>query len=219
MHDLFGKPVSTFPDHARRSARSLLPGWSELTGSSVLPSPRKPGLELSVGVRSLTQEPWWNADRRACPLPILPRKRGRGKRKGARRIARCGGWTHVCRRSASFFLSRCSPISLRFIRACTSTANGWCVFRRFASLFSGGKRFVPLRCKARTQPRRENEIVFRPRDSGGARHTKCGGAGVGGGDLLAPTETSSGSAPLPPRYARSPLPAFAGRDESCASVA
>ena len=37
-------------------------------------------LELSCGVRSLQQEPWWNADRRArCAL-------------SARRIARCGGW-------------------------------------------------------------------------------------------------------------------------------
>ena len=40
-----------------------------------------PGAEPS-GRKSRWQEPRWNADRRACPLPTLPRKRGRGKRKG-----------------------------------------------------------------------------------------------------------------------------------------
>jgi hypothetical protein len=37
--------------------------------------------------------------------------------------------------------------------------------------------------------------------------------------LLAATESSSSPAPLPPRFARSPLPAFAGRDEGCVRIA
>ena len=36
-------------------------------------------LKLSGGVRSLPQAPWWNADRRAAPSCVLPRKRGRMK--------------------------------------------------------------------------------------------------------------------------------------------
>ncbi len=48
-------------------------------------------LKLSGGVRSLPQVPWWNAERRARPLPTLPRKRGREER-GARRAVRHGGY-------------------------------------------------------------------------------------------------------------------------------
>jgi hypothetical protein len=40
-----------------------------------------------AGLTPRRQEPWWNADRRACPLPPSSEE----KRKGARRIARCGG--------------------------------------------------------------------------------------------------------------------------------
>ncbi len=36
-------------------------------------------LELSGGVRSLPQVPWWNAERRAAPSCVLPRMRGRMK--------------------------------------------------------------------------------------------------------------------------------------------
>ena len=41
------------------------------------------------------QEPWWNAVRRACPLPTLPHNGGGKGEKGARRIARCGGFRNT----------------------------------------------------------------------------------------------------------------------------
>ena len=78
-HDLTGKPVTTFPDHALKRAR----GFSNPVVRSfrIAASDQVPGsayLELSCGVRSLQQEPWWNADRRACPLAGSPSRKRDG---------------------------------------------------------------------------------------------------------------------------------------------
>ncbi len=97
--------------HGRTRGPSL-PGWGELTGSNVLPRPRKPGLELRPGAESPDGKSRCGTPiGERAPFPTLPRKRGRGKRQGRaphremRRLAE-----HVCRRSASFFL-----LSLRFV--------------------------------------------------------------------------------------------------------
>ena len=90
VHDHAGKPASTFPDHAWRSARSPLPGWNGRTGSNAPDCLPKHGLTLSLGDQlSPWQEPRWNADRRARP-------------QSARCAGRCSSWLRVCRRSASF---------------------------------------------------------------------------------------------------------------------
>ncbi len=73
-------------------------------------------LKLSGGVRSRPQVPWWNAERRACPLPTLPRKRGREREKGARR-AREGAEVTQQRLSAFRFPFSCLARFLRHGRA------------------------------------------------------------------------------------------------------
>jgi hypothetical protein len=57
VHDRFGKPVSTFPDHAPKNARSFAPGWAKLTGSNVPFRPRKPGLSCARGPEGPGSEP------------------------------------------------------------------------------------------------------------------------------------------------------------------
>ena len=83
--------------NARVRARGpSLPGWGERTGSNVLPRPRKPGLELRPRAESPDGK-----SRGGTPIgeraPSLPSPAsGGGKRdKGARRIARCGGWLNT----------------------------------------------------------------------------------------------------------------------------
>jgi hypothetical protein len=69
--------------HHDRSARSSLDWDRSASGNAEsTPRPRKRVLKLSGGVGSLPQAPRWNADRRARPLPSLPRKRGKEERSG-----------------------------------------------------------------------------------------------------------------------------------------
>jgi hypothetical protein len=51
-------------------------GLSNHRDRALRPSPRKRVLELSGGVRSLPQAPWWNADRRARDASREPRPYG-----------------------------------------------------------------------------------------------------------------------------------------------
>ena len=67
-----------------RSARFFEPGCSKLWDRASDQVPGSAYLELSCGVRSLQQEPRWNADRRACPLPNPPPQAGEGKETRAR---------------------------------------------------------------------------------------------------------------------------------------
>ena len=100
-HDLTGKPVTTFPDHALKKRTVFRTRLFEALGSLRPTKSQEVRIwSWSCGGRSLQQEPRWNADRRACPAGYAPHRE-------MRRLAE-----HVCRRSASFFLS-----SLRFVGA------------------------------------------------------------------------------------------------------
>ena len=86
--------------NARARARGpSLPGWSDRTGSNVLPRPRKPGLEL----RPRAESP---DGKSRSGTPIGERTRRCAPHREMRRLE-----THVCRRSASFF----PWSSLRFV--------------------------------------------------------------------------------------------------------
>jgi hypothetical protein len=79
VHDLAGKPATTFPDHALKSARPPPPGWGGRTGPDVLPRPRKHGLKLEPWARKLPLVRAAVERRQAsCPLPIPPPLAGEG---------------------------------------------------------------------------------------------------------------------------------------------
>ena len=124
--------------NARVRARGpSLPGWSDRTGSNVLPRPRKPGLELRPRAESPDGK-----SRGGTPIgeraPSLPSPAsGRGERdKGARRIARCGGWLNTSVGvPLPFFLGRRSPDEAK--RNPGSSIQAGTPFPDFASLHPG----------------------------------------------------------------------------------
>ena len=77
------------------------------------PREARPG--LSPDVRSSGQVPPWSAGRRACPLPTLPRKRGRKKRTArCRALARHGhGWMRLSALHPFFFAYDLCPKTAR----------------------------------------------------------------------------------------------------------
>jgi len=83
-HDLVGKPVTTFPDHALNSARSFEPGRSNIWDRAPRPSPRKrvSGVELwrSVAAASAVVE----RRQASVPPPNPPPQAGEEKRQRAR---------------------------------------------------------------------------------------------------------------------------------------
>ena len=210
VHDLFGKPVSTFPDHARRTRGPSLPGWSELTGSNVLPRPRKPGLELRPRAESPDGK-----SRGGTPIgeraPSLPSPAsGGGKRdEGARRIARCGGWLNTSvgvPLPFSFVIALC-----RVGRAKRNPPLSMVGYAAFAAnppyIFAKPGRA----CVAGTRS------LIRPR---AAKRSGRGGPPGGWWRGHAARELAAWPTPLPPRCcaARSPFPALRGRMKGTPSL-
>src|ERR1700722_14093668 len=74
--------------NARTNCAGSAPGMGMITGSALIPSPRKHGLKQSLWEEiSLWREPWWNADRRARPQRRVGASR---HSRGASRTRWCG---------------------------------------------------------------------------------------------------------------------------------
>ena len=145
-----------------RTRGPLLPGWSDRSGSNVLPRPRKPGLEL----RPRAESP---DGKSRGGTPIGERTRWCAPHREMRRLE-----THVCRRSASFFLSlgrvgrakRNPPLSMV----------GYAAELVIGPATSGRTRWrLTHLCFAKTRAhlRRENDVACSPLPACGERSSRA----------------------------------------------
>jgi len=132
------------------------------------PSPRKPGLKLSLGDEySLRREPWWNADRRA-----RPQAEGRRKPASSWRDPRAACVRDIWNASVGV------PLPFLFLRrvgGAKRSPRGLDVRRRTAwarrsaplPTLRSGTIFEMVFAKTRARMRRENENLFPPSPAGG----------------------------------------------------